>query len=199
MIDELLMVKETDSLDDLRMRLGKAIGWDGPVPAEALMRAVADPMYATSLITSRNTPGFLEPLLNDPHNARYATAVTTPDVPRIGNARLASNAAKAMLRWGKAGFSIADVETIKRREDACLSCEHLVKPEKLLQKLMPAGAHRDEVGKRTGNKVCNQCGCQVSKKIRIPTEVCPSAHPTLTGVSRWREPLPVSNQPSGQS
>lgn len=194
MINELLTVKETDSLDDLRARLANAIGWSEPVPVGAFMRAVSDPMYAAALITSRNTPGFLEPLLNDPHNLRYLPAPKGAEVPEISNARLAANAAKAMLRWGKSGFSIADAETIERRESACLSCEHLTEPKKLLQKLMPAGTSRDEVGRRTGNKVCNQCGCQVSKKIRVPTETCPSAHPTLVGLSRWGEPLAASSQ-----
>jgi hypothetical protein len=194
MIKELLTVKETDSLDDLRTRLATAIGWTEPVPVAAFVRAVSDPMYAAALITSRNTPGFLEPLLNDPRNLRYL-----PAVKEISNARLAANAAKAMLQWGKSGFSVADAETIERRENACLSCEHLTEPKKLLQKLMPAGASRDEVGRRVGNRVCDMCGCQVSKKMRLPTEACPSAHQTLVGLSRWREPLAVSNQRADQN
>ena len=191
MIKEFLEIKETDSLDDLRARFAGVIGWKEPVPAAAFLRAVEDPEYAAALITSRNTPGFLEPLLTDPRNATYAPALAS-QASAISNTELLANAARAMLQWGKAGFTIADTETIARREKACLSCEHLTAPKKLLQKLLPARPVRDEVGQRTGDKTCDLCGCQVTKKMRIPTETCPAAHPSAPGMNRWMEPLLAS-------
>src|SRR6185437_3104249 len=97
MIKEFLEIKETDSLDDLRARFAGVIGWKEPVPAAAFLRAVEDPEYAAALITSRNTPGFLEPLLTDPRNAAYVPAVSVSQASAISNADLLANAAKAML------------------------------------------------------------------------------------------------------
>lgn len=183
MIKELLNIKETDTLDDLRARLARVIGWPEPVPAGAFLRAVNDPSYAVALITSRNTAGFLEPLLYDPRNRGFDPA------GEVTNTQLIARAAKAMVSWGKAGFSVADDETIARREAACVACPNLGEPNKMLQKLLPARPIRDESGYRTGNKVCTLCGCQVSKKIRLPTESCPGRHPTRPGMTRWLEPM----------
>ncbi|KVK96222.1 hypothetical protein [Burkholderia ubonensis] len=197
MINQLIDIKDTDTLDDLRNRLANAIGWPEPVPVGAFHRAVSDPSYAAALITSRNMTGFLEPLLHDPRNAAYDT---TSKVANFTNTQLVARAAEAMVRWGKAGFSVADDETINRREAACVACPHLGEPNKTLQKLLPARPIRDETGHRTGNKVCTLCGCQVSKKVRLPTENCPGAHPTRPGLSRWLEPLPsalTGHEPRG--
>jgi hypothetical protein len=188
MIKEFLDIKDSDSLDELRARLAEVIGWDEPVPAAALLRAVAEPTYAAALITSRNIPGFLEPLLTDPRNARYAPPLETTAGAQPSNVELLTRAAGAMLRWGKAGFTIADSDVIARREDACLSCEHLRDPDKLLQRLIPSSAVTDEIGRRTGSKVCGLCGCNAAKKIRLPSEACPAAHSTAAGMSRWLEP-----------
>jgi hypothetical protein len=188
MIKELLDIKENDSLDELRARLADAIGWREPVPAAALLRAVSEPAYAAALITSRNMPGFLEPLLNDPRNARYAPPPATATGAKLSNVELLSRAAGAMLRWGKAGFTVAGSDVIARRETACLSCDHLRDPDRLLQQLLPSAPITDEIGRRTGNKVCDLCGCSIAKKIRLPAEACPGAHPTMAGMSRWLEP-----------
>jgi hypothetical protein len=189
MIPALIEAEASDSVDELRARLAGVIGWPDPVPVPAFFRAVVEPTYALALITSRNEPGFLEPLLHDPRNERFvpesmrAAAAVAPDpTPRaISDARLLANAARAMVRWGKAGFTVADEATIALREQACLGCEHLIEPNKLLQKLLPVGEVKDEVGRRTGHKVCALCGCQAARKIRLPTESCP-AKP-----DRWSE------------
>jgi hypothetical protein len=198
MIKELLDVQDSESVDELRVRLARVLGRDEPVPLNAFLRAVDDPTYFSFLLTSRNTPGFLEPLLADPANAKYDPA-EAPVVPaaaqpvqaeaaRHSNAVLVGRAAKAFIRWGKAGFSVADQETIERRENACLACPFLKEPSSAVQKLLPAAAVSDKIGERTGNSVCDLCGCQVSKKIRLPTETCPGTSLTQPGMSRWGEP-----------
>jgi hypothetical protein len=201
MIHELLDVKEGESVDELRARLARVLGRDEPVPLNAFLRAVDDPSYFSFLLTSRNAPGFLEPLLHDPANEKYGPA-EEPVAPAVvhaaqaaptesvhhSNAALVGRAAKAFIRWGQAGFSVADQQTIERREQACLTCPNLTEPRNRLQKLMSAGSSADKLGSRTGNKVCSLCGCQVSKKMRLPTESCPAAHPTAPGLTRWGEP-----------
>ncbi|MCF7696847.1 hypothetical protein KPG66_12315 [Mycetohabitans sp. B2] len=191
MIKAFLDIKETDTIDDLRTRLAQVIGWPEPVPVGAFQRAISDPSYAAALITSRNVIGFLEPLLMDPRNCDFDSA------GEVTNAQLISRAAKAMVNWGKAGFTVADDETIARREAACVACPNLGEPNKLVQKLLPARPIRDELGHRTGNKVCTLCGCQVSKKIRLPTESCPGQHPSMPGLSRWLDPLVAKSKTGG--
>jgi len=187
MIQELIDIKETDTLDELRARLAHVLGWNEPVPAAALLRAVEEPSYAAALLTSRNAPEFLAILLNDRRNARYVPA--PQPAAADGNIALLGKAATAMLRWGKAGFSVAEPDVIARRESACLACEHLRDPDRLVQKLLPSSPVSGVAGRRTGNKICDLCGCQVAKKIRLPTEACPSPHTEHTGMTRWQEPL----------
>jgi hypothetical protein len=196
MIDELLDIKEGESVDELRGRLARVLGREEPVPLGAFLRATEDPSYCSYLLTSRGAPGFLEPLLNDPANARYVPAEAAPAAH--SNAALAGRAAKALVNWGRAGFSVADEATIERREAACLACPHLSEPATKLQKVLPAKAVADRAGRRTGAKVCNQCGCQVAKKIRVPTEQCPADDPARAGVSRWgeRRRSPAEMQPA---
>jgi hypothetical protein len=183
MIDDLLDIKEGETVDELRARLARALGREEPVPLEAFLRAMDDPSYFSYLLTSRNAPGFLEPLLHDPANARFAPA----EQKHNSNRALAGRATKALVQWGKAGFSIVDDETLARREAACLSCPNLTDPSAALQKLLPAKHAADTLGRRTGNKVCAECGCQVAKKMRIPTEQCPAEDPERQGHTRWGE------------
>jgi hypothetical protein len=83
-----------------------------------------------------------------------------------------------------------DEATLQRRESACLACPHLSAPRRLVQKLAGLGsAAADRTGARTGDRVCSECGCNVGKKMKLPTEACPVAHPTLPGLNRWGEPV----------
>jgi hypothetical protein len=186
MINELIDIREGESVDELRARFAHVLGCDKPVPLAAFLRAADDPSYCSYLLTSRGVPGFLEPLLNDPANRKYLPAATEGQRP--SNGALAGRAAKAMIRWGKAGFSIADDETIARREAACLACPHLSEPTAVLQKLLPSKPAEDTLGRRTGEKVCAECGCQVAKKMRLPSEHCPVEDATRPGFTRWGEP-----------
>jgi hypothetical protein len=189
MIQELLDIKEGESIDELRARFGRVLGHRGPVPVAAFVRATEDPSYCSYLLTSRGSPGFLEPLLNDPANDAYAPREEDPSHSSVA---LAGRAAKALAQWGKAGFTIADPDTIERRERACLSCPHLTEPSTKLQKLMPSRPVSDELGRRTGDKVCAECGCQVAKKFRLPTEQCPVEDPDRPRFTRWGDPFAES-------
>ncbi|HEX8104898.1 MAG TPA: hypothetical protein VF533_19920 [Solirubrobacteraceae bacterium] len=172
-------------MDELRARFGRVLGLDGPVPVAAFIRATKDESYFGYLLTSRNAPGFLEPLLNDPANERYEPKTR----PTASNSGLAGEAAKALVRWGRAGFSVADGETIRRREDACLRCPHLAEPTRRIQQILPSRPVADAVGRRTGDKVCSECGCQVAKKFRLPSEQCPVEDADRPGFTRWGEPV----------
>lgn len=187
MIEELLSIQQNDSFPEMCARMGAFLGKNGPVPENALRRAIADPDYANNLIMCRNAPEFLDVLLQDPQNAAYEVEETKSE---IGNSDLLRNAANAFVRWGKAGFSTVDDVTLERRENACLSCEHLQKPEKMLQKLVTSKSE-EQLGKRAADCVCNLCGCVISKKIRLPTESCPGKNPDNPQLNKWGEPLKI--------
>ncbi|MBB6503013.1 hypothetical protein [Pedobacter cryoconitis] len=185
MIQELLQIKPTDSFQDMRDRMGAFLGMNTPIPENAMRRAVQDQDYANNLITCRNAPGFLEVLLTDPENEQYA--LNTVQDNEISNVELIQKAAGAFMRWGKAGFSVVDDTTLEIRENACMGCENLSKPEKKLQKLVTSKPS-EQIGKRISDCVCKLCGCSLSKKIRIPTESCPARHPENSNLNRWGEP-----------
>ncbi len=188
MIQQLLNVSETTPVTEMRARLGEVLGMKGPVPMPVLLRAINDPGFATDLITCRNAPNFLAALFDDRRTRAYEpVAEKTP----MSSTKLASKAAAAMVRWGRAGFSTVDAETLERREGACLTCPHLTEPESMLQKMVPVAKVSNAVGSRLGRKTCALCGCVVTKKIRLPTENCPDAHPALADQTRWREPAVV--------
>ena len=190
MIKELLDAKDSDSIPDLCLRLGTFLGLEKAVPENVLMRAINDPPFANDLITCRNTPGFLGALFDDPVTRSYDVNASESK----SNLDLISKATTAFIKWGKAGFSTVDLETLERRENACLRCPHLKDPERTLQKLMSGKKSSEKVGSRVGKKVCELCGCTVSKKMRLPTESCPSADPILVGMTRWNEPIAVSTE-----
>lgn len=186
MIQELLEIEPTDTFPEMCSRLGNVLGIDEPVPENVLHRALADQDFANNLITCRNSPEFLKLLINDSRNANYMPPETP--VQTVNNKELIQNASKALLRWGKAGFSVVDDATLERRENSCLSCPNLSAPEKMLQKLVGQKTGT-VIGRRTGKQICRLCGCNASKKIRIPTESCPARHPTKNGFTRWDEPI----------
>jgi hypothetical protein len=188
MIQELLEIKPNESFPEMCARLGTILGLDEPIPENVLHRAIDDPGFANDLITCRNAPEFLRVLINDARNADYIPKVS--ETKTINNKELIQNASKALLRWGKAGFSVVDDATLEKREDSCLACPNLLAPEKMLQKLVGKKT-KAVIGRRTGKQVCSLCGCNVSKKIRIPTESCPAQHPTKIGLTRWEEAMPM--------
>ncbi|MBR8656553.1 hypothetical protein KDH83_24880 [Achromobacter sp. Marseille-Q0513] len=194
MIQSLLQMRDTTPMPEMCVRLGEVLGMDKPVPMPVLLRAIEDPGFAADLITSRGQPGFLAALFDDRRTRAYAPSALAADAPSA--TALAGKAAAAMLRWGKAGFSTVDAETLERRESACLGCPNLADPASAVQKMVLVGAVTDKVGSRLGGKVCNLCGCVVHKKIRLPTEACPDTHPVKSGLTRWDEPIPAEALPA---
>ena len=187
MIQRLLDVTESTPIPEMRARLGEVLGLGRPVPMAVLLRAIEDPGFAGDLITCRNSPEFLAALFDDRRTRAFAPAAEAAAASPV---KLAGKAATALARWGKAGFSTVDAEALERRESACLTCPHLVEPQSALQKMVPVGARSGAVGSRLGRKVCELCGCIATRKVRLPTETCPGAHPVLAGLTRWREPAP---------
>ncbi len=194
MIQGLMDVDQNTPLPVMRAKLGDVLGLDGPVPMPVLLRALEDPSFANDLITCRGAPAFLAALFDDRRTRAYAPAAEAAPTSTVA---LAGKAAQALARWAKSGFSTVDADVLARREAACLACPNLGEPDSLLQKMVPTGAVSDRVGSRLGRKVCKLCGCTAGKKIRLPTEACPSPHPTRAGVTRWDEPIAASAAANG--
>lgn len=182
MIHEILEVDESSSFDDLAVKFGSYLGLPGSVPTNALLRAINDPVYAQNLIISRQSAPFLNALLNDPDNKLYGVE----EEKELTNGDLLKRAGTALLNWSKSGFTVVSNEVLEKREDACLSCEHLVKPEKFLQKLVTSKS-KDTIGKRAADCVCKVCGCSISKKIRAVSEACPVTMPGNPALNKWGE------------
>ena len=125
MIQSLLQMRDTTPMPEMCVRLGEVLGMDKPVPMPVLLRD-RGPGFAADLITSRGQPGFLAALFDDRRTRAYAPSALAADAPSA--TALAGKAAAAMLRWGKAGFSTVDSETLERRESACLGCPNLADP-----------------------------------------------------------------------
>lgn len=186
MIQLLSDIGEATPMPEMQDRLGEVLGLGRAVPMPVLLRAIEDPGFASDLITCRNAPDFLAALFDDKRTRAYAPAAEKEAASPV---RLAGKAASALARWGKAGFSTVDDETLERRESACLTCPHLTEPESLLQKMVPVGPVSGDLGSRLGRRTCNLCGCVATKKIRLPTESCPGGHPVRDGMTRWGEPM----------
>ena len=188
MIQSLLQMRDTTPCPRCASGSAKCWAWTSPCRcrcccARSRTRLRRRPHHL------RGQPGFLAALFDDRRTRAYAPSALAADARRRPG-----KAAAAMLRWGKAGFSTVDSETLERRESACLGCPNL-DPASAVQKMVLVGAVTDKVGSRLGGKVCNLCGCVVHKKIRLPTEACPDTHPVKSGLTRWDEPIPAECRP----
>ncbi|MEM6273466.1 MAG: hypothetical protein AAF998_28940 [Bacteroidota bacterium] len=164
--------------------LGEMIGLEAPVAEEVLRLALRSKRFAQQLLASRQAPVWRDYLLKN-----LPSVDDDPEVEALplDNLNLIARGSKALLRWAHSGFLPATEEMISRREKACLQCFHLRPPEKTLQKIVSTAKFVDEPGERTGNLVCNLCGCGVRNKLRLPTESCPAPHPKSEGYTRWGE------------
>ena len=164
-----------------RAVFGEILGLDGPVAQPVLLAALVDEAYARNLLVSRHDPALRDYLLEHPPKVAVRSSPS--------NRALLEKAASSLVSWARTGFSTVDPDLLKRREDACLACPNLATPSRLLQKTMAQDGASGNVGKRTGDKVCDLCGCNVGRKIRLTSESCPGEDPGNPGQTRWGEPI----------
>jgi hypothetical protein len=163
------------------LEFGKILGLIKPVSREVLFAALDNGNYAHNLLTCRRNPDFMDYLLNNPPESTI--------VKGQKDSKLISRTEKALLKWSKTGFSIVDDETLKRREEACLSCSNLVSPVNLAEDVILLENPEARIGERTGKKICKICGCNASGKMYRSSASCPDKHPTVAGLTRWSEPF----------
>lgn len=177
------------SLIESRKQLGEFLNRPDAVSENVFLCAVHNKTYAHNLLMCKENKDFLDHLLSNPP----MESIMHISDSELTNIELATKAAKAMVSWARTGFSTADFEMLKRRENACLGCEYLGRPNKLLQKLVTSKSN-EGIGSRAADCVCNLCGCNISKKIRLPSESCPAAHPENSELNRWSEPFVKSKK-----
>lgn len=163
------------------LEFGKILGLTRPVSREVLFAALDNGNYAHNLLTCRRNPEFMDYLLNNPPESAIVQG------PK--DSKLISRTEKALLKWSKTGFSIVDDETLKSREKACLSCPNLVSPVNRTEDVVLLKDPEARIGERTGKKICKICGCNANGKMYRSSASCPDKHPTMTGLTRWGEPL----------
>lgn len=167
--------------------LGKILGLNVPVSKEVLFAAIEKEEYGHNLLVSKGTPFLLETLLKNPPKIEKVVEKEND----VSNIQLMKKAIKALGNWANTGFSIVEDDILKTREDACLSCEHIADPTKILQKIISNKDIIGVIGKRTGNKVCRLCGCNIAKKIRLPSETCPSVSSKNPKLSLWGDVITI--------
>lgn len=181
-------VFRASSETEMRERMGEYLGLDSLAPLAVVRRAVIDGHYASYLSRSRYRPDTLAVLFRDPKNRMFedtpapaGQGASTP--PREHSPlQLILSATKAVGTWGASGFRQLPPEALAARLAACAACEHLVDPpDKLIYKV--------SLSPQSQQRVCNECGCSISRKTRIPTEHCPCADPSRPGFNRWGQPL----------
>jgi hypothetical protein len=162
-----------EALADFASTLRTVLRRADDLPEAVVHRAAVDPIFLNTLVAHRDEPELLATLVEK-------TPRSLPKWAQPPSSVLLFRAARALMRWGKAGFREVNAETFERRRNACLQCPHLGSPGKQLVYKLVA----DEV-----NSLCGLCGCAIDRKARLPTEECPVAHPSESGLTRWGEPL----------
>lgn len=192
-----------DDWEELRRRVGEALGVEDSIPEPALRRAVLDHNFARYLLVSRSDPAMMHRLLHAPRNEAFADAVVDDilPIPALRDAvdtdqaetapdkthstrQLVTRAASSWAKWARAGFTRVSTDELEQRLSACASCPHLqAKPDTVLYKLTIR--NRDDY-------MCGECGCPVGSKAQRATEACPSEDPSNPGCSRWGDAMPAA-------
>ena len=170
-------VPDLTSIEDARRHLGEMLGLGISIPENVLRAAIEDANYAHNLMVRKNSRKSLRAFIKAPLSPNAPSVVIRDERETLRRFR------EAMVRWAKVYFTVVDAETKMRRTTACAKCEHISDaPATLLYRI--AGLFRPNQ-----EKICNLCGCLLSKKIMMPTESCPAPHLTERGLSRWGEPV----------
>ena len=158
-----------------------------PAPPAVAERAMADPLFARALFTSRKIPSALQWLLTAPADARVAEAPSDgkpggKEDATPSSLELAAKAAGSLLKWGMAGLEHAKPWEIERRLAACDACEFRDDaPDKLVYRGAAVAVGKDA-------KICTSCHCLINTKAALATERCPERDSDSPELSRWGEP-----------
>jgi hypothetical protein len=176
-----------DTLEDKCQAFSCLFGLDKPVSEKVLIAAVEDAAYARSLITAKEDLEKLNELIQNPPEQAFQRGLKAGR--SFSNAALIAKASRALVKWGASGFSTVTRDVLEIRENACLACPHLTNPESVLQRITARSLNSNDLGHRTGNKVCGLCGCVVKNKMRLATDTCPDRVSETSELNRWGEKI----------
>ena len=177
-----------DVMTYTREELSELLGQKELVSVEVYHAALHHNTYLQNLITTKDTPAFLQHLLDNPPTVEVSEdgeGAKETEVTKKSNLALMSKASKSLAKWSKAKFKTVDNSVYEARFEACMGCEHFQDPpSKVLYKITTA-TKKD----KNDRKICGSCGCVISNKARLPHENCPLPHKEVEGMSRWMEPM----------
>lgn len=150
---------------ELRSALAKVLAVaEDFVPWSAVQKASLDPLFLHHLFISRGDEFLLSMLFAEASSSNSG---------KNSQPSLARSAVSATLKWIAAGLPFVTDEVFRRRINACENCPN--------RKQAPRKAVYSMLGTKF---VCGLCGCDIEKKARLATEVCPdSTFNNSTG--RW--------------
>lgn len=166
-------IEHINSIAEGCEKLGNLLGLNKPVDPSVFIAAIRSEEYAHNLLVCRSNKAFLDKVLSSPPTFHQQSEID------LSNGDLLKSAFKALVKWGKTGFTIASDEIIKERLDACMKCEHLAtgKPTTTVHNLLKTKAR------------CGLCGCDIDKKIRLGNEICPGKSNKNPGYNFWGQKI----------
>jgi hypothetical protein len=180
MVTELTDFKQITDVQEACLKFGELLGLNTPVAEAVLYAALEDEDYSRNLLLSRRNPSLLAYLLQQYPAPVNQTALPEP-AKAPGNLQLITKAAKALVAWGKSGFSTVEEEVFKKRIAVCEQCDQLAEaPDKLVYKI--------SLTRNEDKRTCKACGCVVARKARLSSDTCPLADDNNPGFNRWGEP-----------
>lgn len=184
-------IYKADSFHEARQRLGAYFGLDADAPANVTARVLNDQRFAALVASMGKFPEWRQKFLNDPFNAKFEVPDADTDQGRTrsltSTATLVKKAAFGLLKWGTQGFFAVDPVVKEKRAAACTECDQAVEaPKTKLYEVANLGS--------SDTRMCDACGCLLAKKIAMPTESCPLAHPDDPTLTRWGEPVEKASE-----
>lgn len=156
--------RDVSSWDAMRLRLGHILGIDRPVPHSVLRRARSDDRYAARLMIYRESEDLLNSAFSEPDNWAFQRPSDFEDRSTVV---LAGAAIGSLARWLVKGAKFVTNDQHEERLNICRACPHLVDPPAKL-------IYRVALVRTSDPRICNLCGCVVSRKARFATESCPA-------------------------
>jgi hypothetical protein len=151
-----------DEQEAFRQQIAEQLSISPSRLSNALLGRIArDPLFLHHLIICKNNPELVELLFHE------AETFQSPSRSKLTNRQLLKRASVAVSHWAATGFRRVSEEEYQRRLSVCASCDHQINApkDKFLYKLLSTASEHP--------KICNLCGCMLTKKARLVSEKCP--------------------------
>lgn len=174
---------EHAEIEKLKQEFKQQSGLNIEVSDEIMLEIAVDSRFAKYLINAQKNQVLVDLLIKNKEKEIQAR-----NQAKLSNSDIILKVSKAIARWTKSGMKTVESHIFEKRLDACQKCPHLsaAPDEQLIYKLAKAVLLDD--------KTCKVCGCMVTHKAKLTTENCPISIPGEPTISRWGEPISVSQR-----